>query len=257
MQTDPSVTLSTERKESHGILPQAQLCCRPCVNFAKALCTDTSVHGRKAHNKKLKDVRCRLTYPEDIEKETKSASRHKKRKRRGSEERRGRSRRSPSQASSRSASVFSRLGAKGKKNEGKMRKNSYEAMSLILASVNEKMNGNTEGAKGPTQDEGDDLSEPYDEESTTPFTQSINKFVFPKWIRMPSTVKTYDGTGDQEDHLKTFTTAAKVERWAMPTRCHMFNVTLLGSAWLWFDELPPESIDSFKDLRRNFLAHYL
>ncbi|GJW44232.1 hypothetical protein Tco_0073031 [Tanacetum coccineum] len=130
-----------------------------------------------------------------------------------SKERRGRSRRSPSQASSRSASVFSRLEAKGKKNEGKMRKNSYEAMSLVLANVNEKMNGNTEGAKGPTQkDEGEDLSEPYDEESTTPFTRSINKFVFPKRIRMPSTVKTYDGTSDLEDHLKTFTTAAKVER---------------------------------------------
>ncbi|GKE25717.1 reverse transcriptase domain-containing protein [Tanacetum coccineum] len=74
---------------------------------------------------------------------------------------------------------------------------------------------------------------------------------------MPSIVKTYDGTGDPEDHLKTFTTAAKVERCAMPTRCHMFNATLLGSARLWFNELLPESIDSFKDLRRNFLAHYL
>ncbi|GJW44231.1 uncharacterized mitochondrial protein-like protein [Tanacetum coccineum] len=37
----------------------------------------------------------------------------------------------------------------------------------------------------------------------------------------------------------------------------MFNATLLGSARLWFNELLPESIDSFKDLRRNFLAHYL
>ncbi|GJT78002.1 reverse transcriptase domain-containing protein [Tanacetum coccineum] len=43
----------------------------------------------------------------------------------------------------------------------------------------------------------------------------------------------------------------------MPTWCHMFNATLLGSARLWFDELPPESIDSFKDLRKKFLTHYL
>nr|GEV91520.1 reverse transcriptase domain-containing protein [Tanacetum cinerariifolium] len=73
----------------------------------------------------------------------------------------------------------------------------------------------------------------------------------------PSTVKTYDGTGDPKDHLKTFTIAAKVERLAMPTWCHMFNATLLGYPRLWFDELPSESIDSFKDLRNKFLAHYL
>ncbi|GJY73047.1 hypothetical protein Tco_0477478 [Tanacetum coccineum] len=30
-------------------------------------------------------------------------------------------------------------------------------------------------------------------------------------------VKTYDETGDLEDHLKTFTTAARVERWALHT----------------------------------------
>ncbi|GKA71243.1 reverse transcriptase domain-containing protein [Tanacetum coccineum] len=47
---------------------------------------------------------------------------------------------------------------------------------------------------------------------------------------MPSNVKTYDGTGDPEDHLKYFQAAAKIERWAMPTWCHMFNSTLIGSA---------------------------
>ncbi|GKA51251.1 reverse transcriptase domain-containing protein [Tanacetum coccineum] len=47
---------------------------------------------------------------------------------------------------------------------------------------------------------------------------------------MPSHVKTYDGSEDPEDHLKIFQAAAKVERWAMPTWCHMFNSTLIGSA---------------------------
>ncbi|GJT47255.1 reverse transcriptase domain-containing protein [Tanacetum coccineum] len=74
---------------------------------------------------------------------------------------------------------------------------------------------------------------------------------------MPKTVKTYDGTGDPEDHLKTFTTTTKVEWWAMPNWYHMFNSTLLEFARLWFDELPPKSIDGFKDLRKKFLGHYL
>ncbi|GKD96693.1 hypothetical protein Tco_1380590 [Tanacetum coccineum] len=47
---------------------------------------------------------------------------------------------------------------------------------------------------------------------------------------MPNNVKTYDETGDPEDHLKIFQAAAQVERWEMPTWCHMFNSTLIGAA---------------------------
>ncbi|GJZ57299.1 hypothetical protein Tco_0612793 [Tanacetum coccineum] len=47
---------------------------------------------------------------------------------------------------------------------------------------------------------------------------------------MPSHVKTYNGSEDPEDHFKIFQAAAKTERWAMPTWCHMFNSTLTGNA---------------------------
>ncbi|GJZ43775.1 reverse transcriptase domain-containing protein [Tanacetum coccineum] len=76
----------------------------------------------------------------------------------------------------------------------------------------------------------DDLSQPWLCEETDPFTARIWYFKVPKKTRMPSNVKTYDGTGDPEDHLKYFQAAAKIERWAMPTWCHMFNSTLIGSA---------------------------
>ncbi|GJU39296.1 reverse transcriptase domain-containing protein [Tanacetum coccineum] len=68
---------------------------------------------------------------------------------------------------------------------------------------------------------------------------------------------TYDGTGDPEDHVKKFQAAAQVERWAMPTWCHMFNSTLIGAARVWFDELPPESIDGYKDLKAAFLVYFM
>ncbi|GKD35757.1 reverse transcriptase domain-containing protein [Tanacetum coccineum] len=74
---------------------------------------------------------------------------------------------------------------------------------------------------------------------------------------MPNNVKTYDGTGDPEDHLKIFQAAAQVERWAMPTWCHMFNSTLIGAARVWFDELPPESINGYKGLKAAFLAYFM
>ncbi|GKA27436.1 reverse transcriptase domain-containing protein [Tanacetum coccineum] len=70
-------------------------------------------------------------------------------------------------------------------------------------------------------------------------------------------VKTYNGSEDPEDHLKNFQAAAKTERWAMPTWCHMFNSTLTRNARVWFDDLPPESIDSYNDLREAFLKNYL
>ncbi|GKB84042.1 hypothetical protein Tco_0956314 [Tanacetum coccineum] len=57
----------------------------------------------------------------------------------------------------------------------------------------------------------------------------------------------------EEDDLSQPWTVAKPERWAMPTWCHMFNSTLTGNARVWFDDLPPESIDSYNDLKKAFL----
>nr|GEY88252.1 reverse transcriptase domain-containing protein [Tanacetum cinerariifolium] len=72
-----------------------------------------------------------------------------------------------------------------------------------------------------------------------------------------SHIKTYDGSEDPEDHLKIFQAAANTEWWAMPTWCHMFNSMLTGNARVWFDDLPPESIDSYDDLKKAFLKNYL
>ncbi|GJX31823.1 reverse transcriptase domain-containing protein [Tanacetum coccineum] len=74
---------------------------------------------------------------------------------------------------------------------------------------------------------------------------------------MSSHIKTYDWSEDPEDHLKIFQAAAKTERWAMPTWCHMFKSTLTGNPRVWFDDLPAESIDSYDDLKKAFLENYL
>ncbi|GJT56115.1 reverse transcriptase domain-containing protein [Tanacetum coccineum] len=105
--------------------------------------------------------------------------------------------------------------------------------------------------------EEDDLSQPWVCEEIDPFTPRIRYFDFPKKTRMPNNVKTYDGSKDPKDHLKSFQAAAKVECWAMPTWCHMFNSTLTGSARVWFDDLSPESVDSYDDLKKAFLANFL
>ncbi|GJY35652.1 reverse transcriptase domain-containing protein [Tanacetum coccineum] len=105
--------------------------------------------------------------------------------------------------------------------------------------------------------EDKDLSRPWVCEETDPFTPHIRYFDLPKRIRMPSHVKTYDGSEDPEDHLKIFQVTAKVEWWEMPMWCHMFNSTVTENARVWFDDLPLESIDSYDDLKETFLANYL
>ncbi|GKA73026.1 hypothetical protein Tco_0779242 [Tanacetum coccineum] len=49
----------------------------------------------------------------------------------------------------------------------------------------------------------DDLSQPWTCEERNPFTPRIQHFSLPR-TRMPSHVKTHDGSGDPEDHLKLF-----------------------------------------------------
>nr|GEY49429.1 reverse transcriptase domain-containing protein [Tanacetum cinerariifolium] len=93
--------------------------------------------------------------------------------------------------------------------------------------------------------------------SEDPFTPRIRNFESSRRTRMPNNMKTYDGTGDPDDHVKIFQAVAQVERWAMYTWCHMFNSTLIGAARVWFDELPPESMDSYKDLKAAFLAYFM
>nr|GEV67863.1 reverse transcriptase domain-containing protein [Tanacetum cinerariifolium] len=103
----------------------------------------------------------------------------------------------------------------------------------------------------------DDLTRPWMCEEEDPFTPRICNFESSRRTQMPNNVKTYDGTGDLEDHVKVFQAAAQVERWAIPTWCHMFNSTLIGAARVWFDELPPESIDGYKYLKAAFLAYFM
>ncbi|GJT50087.1 reverse transcriptase domain-containing protein [Tanacetum coccineum] len=60
-----------------------------------------------------------------------------------------------------------------------------------------------------------------------------------------------------EDDMAVPWICEEVERWAMSTWCHMSNSTLIGAARVWFDELPPKSIDGYKDLKAAFLAYFM
>ncbi|GJU77666.1 reverse transcriptase domain-containing protein [Tanacetum coccineum] len=112
-------------------------------------------------------------------------------------------------------------------------------------------------SKGHKPTNADDLAVPWSCKKVDPFTPQICNFKSLRKTLMPNNVKTYDETGDPEDHVKTFQAVAQVECWAIPTWCHMFNSTLIGTLRVWFDELPPESIDGYKNLKASFLAYFM
>nr|GEZ54071.1 reverse transcriptase domain-containing protein [Tanacetum cinerariifolium] len=139
----------------------------------------------------------------------------------------------------------------------KRRRDSESPLSSVSKSDSSDRRYRKSKSKRHKHADKDDLTRPWMCETEDPFTPRIRNFKSSRITRMPNNVKTYDGTGDPEDHVKNFHVAAQVERWAMPTWCHMFNSTLIGSDRVWFDELPPESIDSYKDLKAAFLAYFM
>ncbi|GJV23372.1 reverse transcriptase domain-containing protein [Tanacetum coccineum] len=106
------------------------------------------------------------------------------------------------------------------------------------------------------EDEDEDMSRPWRRQKVDAFTRRISDFSEDKKRRMPANVKTYDGTGDPDDHLKIFESAATIENWPQPVWCHMFNSTLVGNAQNWFSKLPRRSIDGFEELRRAFRLNF-
>ncbi|GJV43383.1 reverse transcriptase domain-containing protein [Tanacetum coccineum] len=72
-----------------------------------------------------------------------------------------------------------------------------------------------DNGKGKPKMDEEDLSKPFKEILKCPFTRRIVEFSSPGH-RMPTNVKTYDGTGDPEDHIGRFVGAGNQGEWPMP-----------------------------------------
>ncbi|GJS26806.1 reverse transcriptase domain-containing protein [Tanacetum coccineum] len=204
----------------------------------------------KRKKEKLEEVKARLDFGDNRKKSTRAQESAYSESRTISPRRQRRSR-SPRH----NPSVFTRGRSTSAHSDGRQESSRYtENYSESEDSEGGHWKSKSQRKKFSVED--DDLSQPWVCAETDSFMSRIRHFDFPK-TRMPSHVKTYNGSEDPEDRLKIFQAAAKTERWAMPTWCHMFNSTLTGNARVWFDDLPPESIDSYNDLREAFLKNYL
>nr|GEW28199.1 reverse transcriptase domain-containing protein [Tanacetum cinerariifolium] len=110
-------------------------------------------------------------------------------------------------------------------------RHSYSRYTEALSESKDSRGGHwkSRSKKKKSNREEDDLSQPWVCEEIDHFTPRIRYFDFLK-TRMPSHIKTYDGSENPKDHIKIFRAAAKTERWAMLTWCHMFNSTLTKNA---------------------------
>ncbi|GKB32880.1 hypothetical protein Tco_0872281 [Tanacetum coccineum] len=61
------------------------------------------------------------------------------------------------------------------------------------------------------EDEDEDMSRPWCRQKVDAFTRRISDFSEDKKRRMLANIKTYDGTGDPNDHLKNFESATTIE----------------------------------------------
>nr|GFB32827.1 reverse transcriptase domain-containing protein [Tanacetum cinerariifolium] len=120
----------------------------------------------------------------------------------------------------------------------------------------DKETGHWKSRNGYRNQEDEDMSRPWRRQKVDAFTRRISDFLEDKRRRMPANVKTYKGTGDPDDHLKIFESAATIENWPQPVWCHMFNSTLVGNVRNWFSKLPRRSIDGFKELQRAFRLNF-
>nr|GEZ07294.1 reverse transcriptase domain-containing protein [Tanacetum cinerariifolium] len=82
-----------------------------------------------------------------------------------------------------------------------LRKNVHTSVSRSDSSNGKHRRSRSKGHK--TTDE-DDLTRPWICEEENPFTPRIRNFESSRKTRMPNNVKTYDGTGDPEDHQKKY-----------------------------------------------------
>ncbi|GKB18059.1 reverse transcriptase domain-containing protein [Tanacetum coccineum] len=206
------------------------------------------MHQEKVQQEKLKAIKARLNFEETSQHSESGApsKRRDVRKRLGPKDACNMSK-SPEPRSDRSRSprrkdperemvfrrlengVFHRLGDKEKGTEPAPKRHhdrkTYSRKGGRMSESEDSAGGHWKykSKKKRSSMEDEDLSQPWVCEETDPFTPRIRYFDLPNRIRMPSHVKTYDGSEDP----------------------------------VWFDDLLSESIDSYDNLKDAFLANYL
>jgi hypothetical protein len=69
-------------------------------------------------------------------------------------------------------------------------------------------------------------------------------------------METYDGSTDPDDHIENIEVVLDYRGVPGSIKCKLFPSSLRKGAISWYKNLPPESIDSWRELSRQFTAHF-
>ena len=118
--------------------------------------------------------------------------------------------------------------------------------------MKEQMDLMMNALKGRVSSDLDDLVH----RTNLPFTTSINSFPLPQKFRMPQ-IESYDWAKDPLNHLETFKTLTHLQGVADEIMCRAFPIMMKGPARIWFNQLTPNSISTFKELSAQFTSHFI
>ncbi|XP_059663886.1 uncharacterized protein LOC132309611 [Cornus florida] len=94
------------------------------------------------------------------------------------------------------------------------------------------------------------------QKTNLPFSPSVMKCPLPSKFRMPS-IESFDRTKDPIDHLETFQALMHLHVMPDESICRAFPTTLKGSVRVWFNKLKPGTIETFKELNKHFVGHFI
>ena len=94
------------------------------------------------------------------------------------------------------------------------------------------------------------------QQTESPFTAEVLHFPLPAKFRMPQ-IEAFNGMKDPIDHFNTYKNQMELHGYQDPVRCRAFAITLKGPALAWFNNLPPSSISSFRELSIAFVTHFI
>ncbi|MCI51265.1 hypothetical protein A2U01_0072509, partial [Trifolium medium] len=80
-----------------------------------------------------------------------------------------------------------------------------------------------------------------------PLTRRVMRVPLPVGLEKPPPLDTYDGSTDRDDHIENIKVVLDYRDVQGSIKCKLFPTTLRKGAMSWYKNLPPESIDSWRE----------
>lgn len=87
------------------------------------------------------------------------------------------------------------------------------------------------------------------------FIAPIMAYPLPPIMKKPD-MKLYDGSADPIDHIELYEGLMELSIVGDKMKCRAFSVTLKGQARSWYRQLKPQSIESWRQLRKIFINQF-